>query len=486
MVKGTLTAILIGGVMLMNSMSFGASAQNTVRKAAVAGTFYEKNPKLLREVILRYLSDARPLSEPVRLMICPHAGFVFSGPVAAKGYAAIDGNAKRVIIIGPSHYEAFRGVAVPRFDYYETPLGRVKIDREVVDRLSGKPGVIAAEEFDEPEHCLEVQLPFLQVQLTDFTIVPLLVGKADPKQVAELLMPFIDKQTVVVASSDFSHYEEQKSARLIDDTSIASILSGEENGTINACGVLPIRIVMHLGKQLGLKPVKLDARTSYDTAPQHCPKTRVVGYAAIAYVSPEAARQFGGSEPERKNAADALSDQTKTFLLGIARGSLEAAVTGTRFAAPADVPEEVKEHRGCFVTLTAKGALRGCIGYIEPIKPLLQAVIDNAANAALNDPRFPKVTSDEVAGIKIEISVLTPPEPLHYKNPEELLARLVPGRDGVILRNGNHQSTYLPQVWEQLPGKVAFLEQLSLKGGMPRDGWKHAEVSTYRAVHFEE
>ncbi len=486
MVKGKLTLILIGGVMLMNSMFFSASAQNTVRKAAVAGTFYEKNPKLLREVILRYLSDARPLSEPVRLMICPHAGFVFSGPVAAKGYATMDGNAKRVIIIGPSHYEAFRGIAVPRFDYYETPLGRVKIDREVVDRLNGQPGVIAAEGFDEPEHCLEVQLPFLQVQLSDFAIVPLLVGKADPKQVAELLLPFIDKQTVVVASSDFSHYEKQESARSIDDASIAAILSGEENGKINACGDLPIRIVMSLGKKLGLEPVKLDARTSYDTAPQHCPKTRVVGYAAIAYVSPEAARRFSGSETERKKTDDGLSDETKAFLLGVARGSLEAAVTGNRYKLPADTPEEVKENRGCFVTLTAQRALRGCIGYIEPIKPLVQAVVDNAANAALSDPRFPKVTPGEVAGIKIEISVLTPPEPLPYKKPEELLARLVPGRDGVILRSGNHQSTYLPQVWEQLPDKVAFLEQLSLKGRMPRDGWKHAEVSTYRAVHFEE
>ena len=472
----------------MNGNIPRVAAQDTVRKAAVAGSFYEKNPKLLREVVLRYLADGRPLSEPVRLMLCPHAGFVFSGPVAAKAYATIDGNAKRVIIIGPSHYEAFRGVAIPKFDYYETPLGRVKIDSGAVDRLRGQPGVIAADGFDEPEHCLEVQLPFLQVQLREFSLVPLLVGRADPEQVAELLRPIIDKNTVVIASSDLSHYEKQTVARSIDDTTIATILSGNENGRIKACGELPIRIVMRLGKTFGLEPVKLDARTSFDTAPQHCSDGRVVGYVAVAWVSPAAARAFRDGDEHSSGNADGndLTPAAKQFLLKTARASLKAAVEGRPFDEPGTVPEAVREMRGCFVTLTVQGRLRGCIGYIEPIKPLYTAVVENAKNAALRDPRFPKVTPAEVKDINIEISVLTPPQPLAYENPDDLLAKLVPGRDGVILRSGGHQSTYLPQVWEQLPEKRSFLEQLSIKGGLPPDGWKHAEVSIYRALHFEE
>jgi AmmeMemoRadiSam system protein B/AmmeMemoRadiSam system protein A len=471
----------------MNGSPFGASNQEAVRKAAVAGTFYEKNPALLRNVVLRYLSDGKPLAEPVRLLISPHAGFVFSGPVAAKGYAAIDVNAKRVIIVGPSHYEAFRGIAVPRFDSYETPLGKVRVDRSIVEKLRTQPGVIAADGFDEPEHCLEVQLPFLQVQLKEFMIVPILVSKADPKAVAEMLLPYIDATTAVVASSDLSHYEKQATARKLDDATIGTILSGNETGPIEACGELPIRIVMHLAKKMKLQPVKLDARTSFDTAPQHCSDGRVVGYVSIAYVSAAAAASFNADrEVHSAGTPGDLTPEIKKLLLQLARQSLEASVRGRRFEGPGNVPAEIRENSGCFVTLTVGGALRGCIGYIEPIKPLYQAVVENAANAALRDPRFPTVTPDELEKISIEISVLTKPEPLFYNNADDLLKKLVPGRDGVILRKGGYQSTYLPQVWEQLPDKVTFLEQLSLKGGMPRDGWKTAEVQTYRALHFEE
>ncbi|MBN1578889.1 MAG: AmmeMemoRadiSam system protein B [Chitinispirillaceae bacterium] len=471
----------------MNGSPFEVSAQNAVRKPAVAGTFYEKNPDLLRGVILRYLSDGKPLAEPVRLLICPHAGFVFSGPVAAKGYATIDGNVKRVFILGPSHYEGFGGIAVPKFDYYETPLGKVKIDRAVVEKLRGQPGVIVADGFDEPEHCLEVQLPFLQVQLKDFTIVPILTGKVDPKQVADVLMPHIDATTAVIASSDLSHYKKQAKARALDDATIAAILSGNDAGPIDACGAMPIRIVMNLANKMKLQPVKLDARTSFETAPQHCSDGRVVGYVAIAFVSAATAASFNVStQTPPASSSEDLAPEIKKLLLLLARQSLEASVRGKPFEGPGDVPAEVKENSGCFVTLTVGGALRGCIGYIEPIKPLYRAVIENAANAALHDPRFPQVTPGELQKIVLEVSVLTKPEPLPYKDADDLLRKLVPNRDGVILRKGGHQSTYLPQVWEQLPDREDFLEQLSIKGGMPRDGWKTAEVKTYRAIHFEE
>ncbi|MBN1306818.1 MAG: AmmeMemoRadiSam system protein B [Chitinispirillaceae bacterium] len=475
------------GVMMMNGLLFGVSAQDAVRKPAVAGTFYEKNPALLRTMVVRYLSGGKSLAEPARFLICPHAGFIFSGPVAGKGYATIDTNVKRVFIIGPSHYEGFGGIAVSRFDYYETPLGKVRIDRAVVEKLHGQPGVITADGFDEPEHCLEVQLPFLQVQLKDFTIVPILTGKVSPKQVADMLIPHIDAATAVIASSDLSHYERQAKARALDDATIAAILSGNDTGPIEACGETPIRIVMHLAKRLKLQPVTLDARTSYETAPQHCSDGRVVGYASIAYVS--AASAAAHSPDNETSAANALGEPTpeiKKLLLELARQSLESSVRGKPFEGPGAVPAEVKENSGCFVTLTVDGALRGCIGYIEPIKPLYRAVIENAANAALHDPRFPRVTPGELKKIKIEISVLTKPVPLAYNDADDLLNKLVPKRDGVILRKGGHQSTYLPQVWEDLPDKVTFLEQLSIKGGMPRDGWKTAEVKIYRALHFEE
>jgi uncharacterized protein len=188
---------------------------------------------------------------------------------------------------------------------------------------------------------------------------------------------------------------------------------------------------------------------------------------------------------ENQSNQDLPSD-VKTFLLTLARQSLEACVQGKPMPKPENPPELTKKDRGCFVTLTKSGILRGCIGYIEGIKPLYEAIIDNAKNAAQSDPRFPEVTADELHDIRIEVSVLTPPEPLEYKDPQDLLNKLVPGQDGIILQSGYHQSTFLPQVWEQLPDKIDFLEHLSMKGGMPTDGWKTALVKRYRAIHFQE
>jgi AmmeMemoRadiSam system protein A len=205
-----------------------------------------------------------------------------------------------------------------------------------------------------------------------------------------------------------------------------------------------------------------------------------------------AANDDGGAKAKQavhgatEKPANDLSPDVKVFLLKLARQNLEAAVKGLPPVVPKDPPAVTKENRGCFVTLTERGQLRGCIGYIEGIKPLYEAVIDNAKNAALEDPRFPEVKPDELAGIQVEVSVLTAPVPLAHTSPQDLLDKLVPGVDGIILSKGYHQSTFLPQVWGELPDKVDFLEHLSLKGGMPADGWKTADVKRYRAVHFHE
>jgi len=205
---------------------------------------------------------------------------------------------------------------------------------------------------------------------------------------------------------------------------------------------------------------------------------------AEAKKAAEGAAESAG--PAAAKDRDDLSPDVKTFLLTLARQNLDASVKGLSPVVPDNPPASTRENRGCFVTLTKHGALRGCIGYIEGIKPLFEAVIDNAKNAALSDPRFPPVAPDELSSIEVEVSVLTKPEPLPYSSPQDLLDKLVPGRDGVILSKGYHQSTFLPQVWDQLPDKVDFLEHLSMKGGMPRDGWKTADVKLYRAVHFHE
>jgi AmmeMemoRadiSam system protein A len=181
-----------------------------------------------------------------------------------------------------------------------------------------------------------------------------------------------------------------------------------------------------------------------------------------------------------------VSDNDKKFFLALGRAALVAAVEGHTFAVPEDIPALGKEKSGCFVTLTINGTLRGCIGYIEGIKPLAEAIADNARNAALKDPRFSPVTPEELLSVRMEISVLSQPQPLLYRDAEDLLAKITPFRDGIIMQKGYHQSTFLPQVWEQLPDRISFLEHLALKAGLGKNDWKSAEYKQYDVIHFEE
>jgi MEMO1 family protein len=476
-----LLRIFISGVLIMTIFQSNSSAGSGTRIAAVAGTFYPGQAVPLRKDIERYLSGSAATILNPQLIISPHAGYVFSGPVAGMAYSTISKDIKRVILIGPSHYQYFEGITLTSAAYYQTPLGRVEVDSNFVNKLRKNPIVVTALEAEGPEHCIEVQIPFLQVQLDSFLIVPILTGKTDPEKVAQLLLPLIDDKTLVVASSDLSHYHTQSEARSIDDKSIEAILAGRTDGTIDGCGQIPISVVMSLAKKLNLSPVKLDARTSFETAPEYGSPSKVVGYASIAYVKQNLEKQTIAKIDQKQ-----LTEKMKQYLIALARTSLEASVKKTSYLLPDDIPAVLNEKRGCFVTLTTNGALRGCIGYIDPISPLCNAVVENARNAALRDPRFSPVMSSELDKIKIEVSVLTVPQELQYTDSTDLLHKLRPHIDGVVLQKGPYQSTFLPQVWEQLPDKIQFLQHLAKKAGMSPDQWKSADVKVYQVEHFEE
>jgi AmmeMemoRadiSam system protein B/AmmeMemoRadiSam system protein A len=465
----------------MSSQIPSFSADEHIRYAAVAGQFYSDNKDILRKEVSTYLADGKVLDTYPKLLISPHAGYVFSGSLAGKGIATIDKKVKRVFVIGPSHYKYFQGISFSSASAYETPLGIVNVDRSIIDKIKCDPLVADASDAEGPEHCLEVQIPFLQVHLESFSIIPMIVGKVEPSKVADLLFPFIDNETVLIASSDLSHYHPQKEARILDDKSVATVMEGNVGGFIDGCGEIPIRIIMHLAKKLNVIPVKIDSRTSFETAPQYGSQNRVVGYAAIAFI-PEGKKAL----PVMNKKGSGMTEEIQKWLLQLARENLIAAVHKKELTLPENIPEYAKENRGCFVTLTINGNLRGCIGYIEPIKPLVQAVAENARNASMRDPRFAKVNENELGMIAIELSVLTVPVPLEFESPKELLEKLRPGIDGVILENGPYQSTFLPQVWEQLPDRVMFLEYLSRKAGVDSDGWKQSKVKIYQAEHFEE
>ena len=271
-----------------------------------------------------------------------------------------------------------------------------------------------------------------------------------------------------------SHYHTYQAAKGLDDRCVKAICDVDIDAmaTQEACGKLPILALLHLARQKGWKAQLLDYRNSGDVTGE---KDRVVGYTAVAFYAPA---------PENLAAAE------RKFLLELARKTLTSVTAGGSVpeVAAKDVPPKLAEKKACFVTLTKSGALRGCIGHLMAMEPLHQAVAENARNAALRDPRFPPVQPDELDQIKIEISVLTEPQPLPFSSPDDLLSKLHPNEDGVLLHIGPRTATFLPQVWAQIPDKVEFLSHLSQKAGCEPSAWrgKDVSVSIYHVECFEE
>ena len=475
--------------------------QQLVREPAVAGLFYPKDPAELSRMIDRLLAAA-PV-EPVgdlKAIVCPHAGYEFSGPVAAYSFKNLVGRRfDTVIILGPSHYALFDGASVPAVDAYRTPLGLVPISPKA--RALAKISPCLSEPFcpvqrppwwpqsskpapdpgkDTPdtwEHSVEVEVPFLQKVLTNFAILPVVFGNVDPAQVAQAVETQLDDKTLIVVSSDLSHYHPYDDAKELDTRCVKAMcnLDIKAMESQEACGKLPILALLHLAHQNGWQARLLDYRNSGDTSGDK--SHGVVGYSAIAFFAP-APENYAA--PERK------------LLLDLARRTLTCVVTNPDLSGfkvnAKGVPPQLAETKACFVTLTENGELRGCIGHILPQEPLYQAVVDNAQNAATRDPRFVPVQPGETGKIKIEISVLTEPKPLPFTSPEDLLAKLQPGKDGVVLKIDGRGATFLPQVWEQLPDKVEFLNHLSEKAGCASGDWRKpgTSVLTYRVEAFKE
>lgn len=500
LVRGLLTAMLTLAVAHPGRSApaaADAAVPAKVREPAVAGIFYPRDPGALSRMVDAFLSDARaqPVGE-IRALICPHAGYPYSGPVAAYAYRLLEGrHYDTVIVMGPSHYADLRGASVADAAFYRTPLGDVPVSGKArrlaeiapfslepkcaVERPDWWPEssrtAPAVETAETWEHSVEVEVPFLQRTLGRFEMVPVICGSVDPARVAAALAQVLDGRTLIVASSDLSHYYPYNQARELDRSCVDAIcrldLASMEQQ--QACGRIPILALMHLAKERGWIPRLLDWRNSGDTAGD---KARVVGYAAIAFYEP-----FGRH----------IDGEDRRALLGIARKSLrQAAGAGAAPGAVAAAPPgpAASESRGCFVTLTERGNLRGCIGNLEAHGPLSEGVAENARAAALDDSRFSPVVAREVDSIRIEVSVLSGMQRLWFSSPEDLLQKLQPGVDGVFLQMGDRGATYLPQVWEQLPDKAAFLDSLARKAGCDPSQWRKpgTAVFVYEVESFKE
>ncbi|MBH9579515.1 AmmeMemoRadiSam system protein B [Inhella proteolytica] len=448
----------------------------TLRPAAVAGRFYPGQPEALRTTLDELMAGVRtqPLPRAPKVLVVPHAGYIYSGAVAASGYASLQrlaGRVRRVILLGPAHRVAVQGIAAPSVAAFDSPLGPVPIDRAALAALADLPFVGVSDAVHEQEHALEVQLPFLQQVLGPFQLLPLAVGRASPQQVAQLLERLWGgEETLIVISTDLSHYLPYAEARAKDQGTIEQVLRLDPTLTHDqACGATPLAGALLAARAHGLQPRLLDLRNSGDTAGD---KSRVVGYAALVF-------EPGAAAPAQAEDLQGLG----RALLTQARHQIASAL-GLESPAPADHPL-LDKPGAVFVTLNRQGRLRGCIGSLVATRPLGEDVRQHALNAAFKDPRFPPLSAEEWPDTEVEISLLAPPEPFPVASEAEACAQLRPGKDGVILSWQGHRATFLPQVWEQLPEPRAFLAALKRKAGLAADFWaEDLQLQRYRVRKF--
>jgi AmmeMemoRadiSam system protein B/AmmeMemoRadiSam system protein A len=440
----------------------------------VAGRFYPLKAAELRSQVQDLLGRAAAGADCTvapKALIAPHAGYVYSGPVAASAYARLmplAGRIRRVILLGPVHRVAVRGLALPGVVRFATPLGEIEVDADAVAQLRDLPQVTESAAAHAPEHSLEVHLPFLQEVLGEFKLVPLAVGEATAEEVAQVLERLWGgPETLIVVSSDLSHYLPYATAQRIDrDTVEAMLAFHTEIDHLQACGAAPVNGLLRVAQQRALVPQLLDLRNSGDTAGD---KGRVVGYASIALYEGEAPAV---TDERERDARERLGDEREHLghtLLALARASIAQAL-GLPHELPPPLPP-LAEPGASFVTLKYHGQLRGCIGSLQAYRPLGLDVRANAQAAAFADPRFAKLSREEFAQIEVEVSLLSAPRPLQFADEADLLAQLRPGIDGLIFEYGGKRGTFLPQVWEQLPQPAQFLAQLKRKAGWPPDFW---------------
>ncbi len=476
----------------------GSERQLLNRQPAVAGQFYPADSAVLRKMIKGLFEKALP-SKPgdVLAIISPHAGYVYSGEVAATSFNRIDPDKKydNIFIIASSHRAYYQGASIYSAGNYETPLGEVRVNIDLANKLISENKIFSyVPEAHTGEHSIEVQLPLLQYRMKiPFQIVPIVIGTqtaTDCRKIAKVLKPYLNENNLFIISSDFSHYPSYDDAVRLDRKTAEAIISNNPGSFLKeiqnpansgvpelatrACGWTSILTLLYMTENRNdIEYELLQYKNSGDA--EIGDRRRVVGYNSIILEK----------TIKTKNKMNfILTDEDKKQLLAIARTTVEQYVkTGTLPGLnPDDYSDNLKVKAGAFVTLNENRRLRGCIGHFEADKPLYRIVQEMAVAAATQDPRFQPVDKTELDDIDIEISVLTPMKKINSVD------EIVLGRDGIYIKKGFRAGTFLPQVatetgWdlEQFLGHCA-----RDKAGIGWDGWKDADIYTYQALVFGE
>ncbi|MEH6548955.1 MAG: AmmeMemoRadiSam system protein B [Pseudomonadales bacterium] len=468
----------------MSSTSTPESNSSSVFPPQVAGRFYPADAGELAISVDTFMATARQdtkiAGRAPKAIIAPHAGHVFSGSTAAKAYAHLAPAAdsiRRVVMLGPAHRLAFKGLALPSASHFGTPLGDIAIDKNAISSLTELSFANINEAAFNGEHCLEVHLPFLQRILRNpFSIVPIIVGAADANMVAAAIDTLWGgDDTLILISSDLSHFHGYNEAQQRDMRTRRAIEALDINGieADGACGRLPVSGLLALANSKGLRPTTLHMCNSGDTGAD---KQRVVGYGSWKF------------DP----IIDAETPATmQRDLISVAAQAIDYYGKHQKHAAFVPNPPEFQYGtlRATFITLTLHGQLRGCIGSLQAHQPLRDDVARNAVAAAFHDGRFKPLTAEEFVDLDIGISVLSHSVPMSFSSEQDFLSQLVPGEDGIILNEAANEpparSTFLPIVWESLPSPAEFVRQLKLKAGLAENYWSETlSFRRYRAEKF--
>ena len=490
---GWAAGLLLAMLAVVTPQCSRAGSPENVRPAAVAGGFYPADSKALSAMMDEMLARASvpKISDPILAVVAPHAGYQYSGPVAAYTYAALKGRKfSRVVVIAPSHFEAFGFTSVYDGDAYATPLGTIAVDKSFAQQLAKMgPSIKLSSRGHTPtpqgaEHAIEVELPWLQRVLGNFQLVPVVMGDQSYESSRALgvaLAKLIQGgDTLIVASSDLSHYHPYDEAVRIDHKTLNALqdwdyLSMSRNFATRvweACGGAPIVAAMIAAERMGANHAELlKYANSGDITGD---RSRVVGYAAVLLT--KAQGQRSAAQPFSLSAHD------KDQLLALARKSVEHAVrTGKMYETAASSSSTLAQERGAFVTLTEAGQLRGCVGYVAASKPLDLTVRDTATLAALRDSRFRPVAASELGLLEYEISVLSPLRRVLDTRQIKI------GQHGLLMKNGDYEGILLPQVATQEKwDRQKFLEETCAKAGMQANCWKddNTDIFLFTAVIF--
>lgn len=435
--------------------------KESTRKAAFAGSWYPDNHAELSKQINSFLDKVEYQNLNVKAVVVPHAGYMFSGQTAAHSFKQINKSTRKVIILGTAHRYPLKGACAIDYGFYNSPLGKVKVSEDV-KRFIEEPNVFSIPEADTEEHSIEIEIPFLQKVLTDFEILPVIVGKVDPKEFSKLLEKYYTEESVIVVSVDLSHFHKYDDALKYDRYSINNVLELNPDGIRKAEIDSPYAVaaLIELAKRKKWKTKLLDYKNSGDIVSD---RSSVVGYSAIVFYEDKVTEYFTDDEQES--------------MINIAKNAAEMFVkTGKRYF-ETSYPSKFKESLACFVTVKIGDELRGCIGTIESVDTLYNSLINNAISAVSKDPRFSPVREKELSKLSYEVSVLSPPELFEPHSLDELFSGI---KDrGLIIKKDYRSAVYLPQVWEHFSDEKEFLRSLCRKAGMFIDEWKNYKDMKY-------